>query len=117
MSERVVLGLIEDIVLVNNNQEESVTARIDTGATTSSIDMHLAEKLGLKVSDKEKIVKSASGIEKRHMVVAQVKIGHLLIEDYFTLADRHHMTYSVLIGQNILKQGEFMVDPLKGVKK
>jgi hypothetical protein len=114
MGERVVLGLIEDIVLVSNNQEEKVTARIDTGATTSSIDLHLAEKLGLEITKKEKIVKSASGIEKRHMVFAQVKIGNLLIEDYFTLADRHHMTYSVLIGQNILKQGEFIVDPLKG---
>ena len=113
MSERVVLGLIENIVLLNNNQEEKVTARIDTGATKSSIDLNLAEKLGLKVSDKEKIVKSASGIEKRHMVFAKVKIRDLLIEDYFTLADRHHMTYSVLIGQNILKQGEFIVDPLK----
>ena len=43
MSERVVLGLIENIVLLNNNQEEKVTARIDTGATTSSIDLNLAE--------------------------------------------------------------------------
>ncbi|NQV91116.1 ATP-dependent zinc protease [Candidatus Woesearchaeota archaeon] len=114
MGERVVLGLIEDVVIFANDAEEVVSARIDTGATTSSIDMHLAEKLGLKISEQEKIVKSASGIEKRHLVFAKISIKGYEIEDYFTLADRHHMTYSVLIGQNILKQGEFIVDPLKG---
>ncbi|PIN87490.1 hypothetical protein COV12_03570 [Candidatus Woesearchaeota archaeon CG10_big_fil_rev_8_21_14_0_10_32_24] len=114
MSKRVILGLIESIKILTDKEEELVIARIDTGATTSSIDMYLAEKLGLQISDEEKIVKSASGIEKRQMVFAKIAIGGYEIEDYFTLADRHHLTYSVLIGQNILKQGEFIVDPLKG---
>ena len=34
------------------------------------------------------------------------------IKTDFTLADRSNMKYSVLIGQNILKQG-FLIDPSK----
>ena len=45
---------------------------------------------------------------------AIVKIGDQEIEEEFTLADRSHMTYPVLIGQNILKKGNFMIDPNKG---
>jgi len=35
------------------------------------------------------------------------------IEDEFTLADRSHMTFPMLIGQNILTKGKFLIDPLK----
>ena len=109
MGERVILGLIEEVTILG----EKVIARIDSGATTSSIDTTLAEKLNLEILDESKIVKSASGIEKRHVVLAKVNINNNIIEDYFTLADRHHMTYSILIGQNILKKGKFLIDPLK----
>ncbi len=113
MGERVVLGLVEDVVILG----KKFTARIDSGATTSSIDKNLAEKLGLEILDVSKIVKSASGIEKRLMILAEVNINNTIIEDYFTIADRHHMTYSILIGQNILKKGKFLIDPLLPIKE
>ena len=42
-------------------------------------------------------------------------LGTTELEGDFTLANRSHMTYALLIGQNILKAGHFLVDPLKKV--
>ncbi len=112
--ERVILGLTEQVIVIgNNSEEEKVTARIDTGATASSIDSSLAKKLELKQIERFKIVKSASGIKRRPIVKVKIKMNGSMIEDEFTLADRSHMTYPILIGQNILKKGNFLVDPNK----
>jgi hypothetical protein len=114
MEEQITLGLTEKItVLGNNNQEEIVIARIDTGATSSSIDLNLASKLQLGPITKTKVVKSASGIKKRPFIKVRIKLNEQIIEEEFTLADRSHMTYPVLIGQNILKMGNFLIDPKK----
>ena len=42
-----------------------------------------------------------------------IKMNGLVIEAEFTLADRAHMNYPLLIGQNILKKGNFLIDPNK----
>ena len=34
----------------------------------------------------------------------------------FTIADRTHMKYKILVGQNILKEG-FLVDPMKKIRR
>lgn len=110
-SERVVLGLTEQIVLLANN--ETRVARIDTGATASSIDKTLADQLQLGPVIRTKIVKSASGVKERPIVKATIQLSGLTIEEEFTIADRSHMTYPLLIGQNILKRGNFLIDPNK----
>ena len=58
-----------------------------------------------------KLVKSASGKGRRPVVGVKVKIDGLILEDDFTLAERKHMMYPVLIGRNILKAGNFLIDP------
>jgi hypothetical protein len=113
---RTILGLTENITIIGP-KEENLMARIDSGATASSIDTKLSEKLGLEPITKTKIVKSASGVKRRPIVIIKVKIGDQEIEGEFTLADRSHMTYQVLIGQNILKEGNFLIDPNKEVNK
>ena len=114
MGGRDILGLIEQVILLGSNgNEHKLIARIDSGAITSSIDSNLAEKLELGPTIKSKVVKSASGVEKRAIVEAQVRINGLIMKNEFTIADRSHMTYPMLIGQNILKQGKFLIDPLK----
>ena len=92
--------------------KKTVVARIDTGATKSSMDFHIAEELGLQPL-RSKLIKSASGSRHRPIVVAKIGMDGLTITEEFTLADRKHMTYPVLIGQNILKKGNFLIDPLK----
>lgn len=117
MKDRPILGLHETVTILGE-KEVKVKARIDSGATNSSIDLSLAKKLNLGPKIREIVVKSAAGVKKRPVVKAKVKIGNLEIEEVFTLANRSHMTYQVLIGQNILKKGKFLIDPLKeGGKK
>jgi len=113
---KIILGLIEEIVVIGK-KEEKVIARIDTGATASSIDIYLASKLQLGPITNTKVVKSASGVKKRPILKAKIKLDGEIIEAEFTLADRSHMTYPVLIGQNILKNGNFLIDPRKGAVK
>ena len=114
--KRTILGLVEKITVVGPESGEKVIARIDTGATASSIDLKLSTKLGLGPITRTKIVKSASGVKRRPIIKTKVKIGNKEIEGEFTLADRAHMTYPVLIGQNILKDGKFLIDPCKEAK-
>jgi hypothetical protein len=116
MSERHTLGLTEKVTIVGS-EELVLIARIDSGATTSSVDKGLAEKLNLGPTIRMKIVKSASGIGRRPIIEAQVKINGSIIKDEFTIADRSHMTYQILIGQNTLKKGNFLIDPLKEAEK
>jgi hypothetical protein len=112
--EKAILGLTEKVTIFGNNRRRiDVTARIDTGATNSSIDINVAEKLELGPIKRTKLVKSASGKGRRAIVAVKVKLDNKVLEDDFTLAERGHMTYPVLIGQNILKKGNFLIDPNK----
>src|SRR3990167_5601746 len=104
MKEKLILGLIEPVTIIGN-KEIIIKARIDTGATSSSMDHNLAEELGFGTAVSSKIVKSASGVKKRPIVKVKLILKNLEIEEEFTLADREHMTYPILIGQNILKKG------------
>ncbi len=114
MENKVILGLIETVkVTGNNGKETQLKVRIDTGATASSIDANLAQELELGPVIRSKIVKSASGVEERPIMKAKIILKDIEMDEEFTLADRSHMTYPVLIGQNILKKGNFLIDPLK----
>ena len=113
MPKRPLLGLTEKITLIGPEAEKTVIARIDSGATNSSIDSSLAKKLKLGPIVKKKLVKSARGSTIRPFIIVKIKLGQKSIENEFNLARRGHMKYPVLIGQNILKEGKFLIDPLK----
>ncbi len=110
---RTVVGLNERIIVHGPKGKREVTARIDTGATKSSIDVKLAADLRLGPVLKAAMIKSASGNALRPMVRTEIEISNKKISSEFTLADRSHMKYSILIGQNILKENKFLVDPTK----
>ena len=109
---KVVIGLAEKVYVHNSKGKKSVIAKIDTGATKSSIDTNLAAELKLGPVIKSKIVKSAHGSKLRPIIEATIEFAGKKITSEFTLADREHMRFSVLIGQNILKEG-FIIDPSK----
>ena len=117
VENRITLGLTEKIIVIGPEGSEEIVARIDSGATASSIDLKLSAKLGLGPITRTKIVKSASGVKRRPIIMVKVRIGDKEIEEEFTIADRNHMTYQILIGQNVLKKGNFLIDPNKEVKK
>ena len=113
MEKRPVVGLVEEVTLSTGTASKTVKARIDTGATKSSIDMKLAEQLKLGPVLEKRMVRSAHGSTVRPVVKARLRINGIELEEEFNLAGREHMTYPVLIGQNILKKGKFVVDTLK----
>jgi len=114
---KTVIGLTERILLKTpGGKSKDVLARIDTGATKSSIDVKLAAELKAGPILKAKLVKSASGTSVRPMVQCKLEIANKKVTSEFTIADRSHMKFRVLIGQNILCNNNFLIDPSKGTK-
>jgi len=112
MGDRTVIGLTEEIKLNGNGSDQTVIARVDTGATKSSIDLFLASKLRLGPVIESKLIRSAHGTKLRPVIEADIVIRGKKIVSKFTLADRSHMKYPMLIGQNILKKEGFLIDPM-----
>src|SRR3989344_2815443 len=112
MNGKIVLGLTEQVKIfdIRGSKTKECLARIDTGATKSSIDASLASDLGL-ATIYSKFFKSAHGRKMRPIVVAEIEIAGKKMKEEFSVADRSHMKYPVLIGQNILK--DFIIDPSK----
>ena len=111
--EKTILGLTEHVELTGKNGTEKILARIDTGAERSSVDSALAKKLDLGQSKMTTIVRSASGRGERNLVKAKILMHGEEINSLFTLADRSKLKYKILIGQNILKHGNYLIDPCK----
>src|SRR3989344_3936416 len=110
---KTIVGLTEEITLFSNSVgKKTLVAKIDTGASRSSLDINLASELSLGPIIKSKMIKSAHGNRLRPVIEAELNIAGRKIKSDFTLADRTHMKYRVLIGINILKHG-FLIDPSK----
>ncbi len=104
-----IVGLTEKITIKGPGGSKKLVARIDTGATMSSIDNKLASELKLGPVVRTKLVKSAHGNTVRPVMMASLRLTERDLKSRFTIADRTHMKYRVLIGQNILKKN-FLVD-------
>lgn len=107
------IGLTTRVVIFGKNGKKEVIARVDTGATKSSIDKALAKELDLGPALAHTKVKSVHGIRYRPVVTAEILIAGEMRQAEFNIAEREHMKFRVLIGQNILKKG-FLIDPSKG---
>ncbi len=113
--KKIMIGLTEKIMLYNNTKTKKklVKARIDTGATSNSIDAKIAAKLRLGPVIKTTLVKSANGRSRRPVIKANITIAGKPMTGIFTLADRTRMRYKLLIGQDILKKSGFLINPAK----
>lgn len=111
--EKIILGLYEKVKMIKKDKTESEEhiARIDTGATKSSIDLILAGKYNLGPIIKTKYVRNAHGHKLRPIIEAEVIIAGKKLKGEFSLSDRSNMKYPILIGQDILIKG-FIIDPL-----
>lgn len=109
LNNKTILGLTE-FVTIYGKEEKRIKARIDTGATRSSMDTKLATELHLGPIIKRKKIKSAHGSRLRPIIEAKIELEGKKINTEFSLADRSHMKFKVLIGQNALKK-YFIIDP------
>jgi hypothetical protein len=103
---KAIIGFEEKIIIAG----KKFKARVDTGAQTSSIDNKIAKKYKLGPVIKKTRITSANGHTNRPVIRITAKIGSRKITANFNIADRSRMTFPVLIGRNILKQG-FIIDP------
>lgn len=117
-----IYGHIEEVALLPEGI--SIKARLDTGATRSSLnaqDIELIESedktlVSFVFDDRngnrypmllplvETIgVKQANGRQERYVVEVGLCVGGHYEKNLFTLSDRSKMTYPVLVGRNFLK--------------
>ncbi len=124
-----IIGEVEPIYFLP--MKSPFAARIDTGATTSSLDCNDVEyferdgekwvsfKLKNRKTGEEHLfekkversfkVKRAGQDESRKAVKMDVKMGDEVFSAVFSIADRSNFDYQGLIGRNILT-GRFLVD-------
>ena len=113
--DRSIIGLTEKVTVMGVEKKRKIIARIDTGADICSMDINLAKRLNLGPVEKMKKIKSAHGIKKRPVVRGRIEIAKRKFSKVrFTLADRKHLKYKMLIGKNILRKG-FLIDPNKQI--
>jgi RimK family alpha-L-glutamate ligase len=101
----VVVGYIEEVVVMGTRGQRSVMAKSDTGATRTSIDARLAAEIGTgPIKD---IVKIKSGSVKsgrsRPVVDLVVGVGGTQHTVTASVEDRSHMDYPLLLGRDILR--------------
>lgn len=113
---KAILGLVEEVTLIRGDGARKVIARIDSGATKSSVDLRLASELRLGPIVESRMIKSANGAKLRPVIEMTLEIAGRSVTERFTMADRSHMKYKILIGQNILRHG-FLIDPCKEIPK
>ena len=110
---------------------KSIQGKVDTGANMSSMHVDGWELLGRKdrvqfsshlLSDHQIImdvidqivVKTSEGSEYRPVVQFQITIDGVSLKDaQFNLNDRSGMQHPILVGQNILERGNFLIDPTR----
>ncbi len=112
MQQRTVIGLVEEVTVFGPAGNARTSARIDTGAHSNSIDSGIVRKLGLDIPEQTTLVKSASGNTRRPVAQLDIEIAGKRLSGRFTIADRKHLKYHVLVGRDILKHG-FLIDPQK----
>lgn len=110
--KKTIVGLTEKIEIIGEKSSKKLIARIDTGATLGSVDKKLANELELGPTIKQKVVKSSHGTTERPVKKMRFRMAGRKFNMNFTIADRGHLKYKVLIGQNVLKRN-FLIDPDK----
>ncbi len=111
-----VIGIIEPVVVRGKLGEVSVLARIDTGASRTTVDTDIADRVGLgpalgKVRIRQSISKQP---ETRPLVAAHLVLAGVGFEVSAAIADRQEMKYEVIVGVDILRRGKFLIDPARG---
>lgn len=107
---RPILRSVEAVVLLAKPVPQQVQARVDTGATISSLDAALAHRLGLDRHPVREIwIRNAHGLSKRPVVRLRFMLAGQVREGDFSLISRSDLPYPVLLGRRSLKG--FLVDP------
>lgn len=127
--KRDIIGDFAEVRFTNLPSSSYIRGKVDTGATISCLhaDTYSIDKekklvtfkcsylsnnsLTLGLADMQS-VQSANGTDYRPVVEMDINInGTVLSKMQFNLNDRSEMDAPILIGQNVLEAGKFLIDP------
>ena len=125
LDNKMVVGDECELQLVGFNNNNPITAKVDTGAEQCSLhgeDVKFSDELveftfentryRMHLADTQTVRSSDGGDEKRPCVTFNIKLGDQRLEGIkFNINERSNMPHQILIGQNLLEQGRFVVDP------
>lgn len=113
---RRVIGVIERVIVRGKAAEVKVLAKIDTGASRTTVDTLIAARAGLgPVLGNVRIRQSISKHpETRPLVEAALVIAGEEFDVAAAIADRSEMKYHVIVGMDILTKARFLIDPARG---
>lgn len=127
-TSRPVLGDTVSVKFDKIKDQPEIDAKVDTGAGSSSLhfdDMKIVgdvvrfttkalsgNVIQVPLVKQQTIKSSEGGTEVRPVIKMDITINGVHLKDVeFNLNDRSSMKFGLLIGQNILERGDFMVDP------
>lgn len=123
-----IVGDVVDVVITSLSGSNPLKGKIDTGADVSSLHAdkwdinngqvtfltpELSEnEITMPVIEKQAIKSSNGDVEYRPVIELNIRINdQQLTNCMFNLNDRGTMRYPILVGQNVLEAGGFMIDP------
>jgi hypothetical protein len=109
--DHVVIGAKESVELSTEGHQQpvEVLAKVDTGASSSSIDYDLADELDIDLDDAETVtVESALGEEERPLVKVRMRVAGKTLETEVMVSDRDEFEEKMLLGRRDLDG--FLVD-------
>jgi hypothetical protein len=114
-----VVRLVARVTVNGPGGEESVRAKVDTGADRTTVDSELAAKLRLDSTGSKVMVKALGGSQlmERPLVKATVTLKGKTFKLTVGVADRSQMRYRMIVGRDILRSGYFLIDPSRKRKK
>jgi len=107
-----VIGLVEIVKIRGKKGVVKKRALFDTGATRTSVDMRVAAKAGIGPIISSVKVRNAgalAGYSRRPVAKATIVVKGKTIHTGVNIEDREGMSYSVLIGRDII-HNNFLID-------
>lgn len=125
--DTLVVGSVQSFIIKRFNNGEPIIARVDTGATGSSlagddveIDGNIIQFTFNKVKYRCHIartadIKSAMGVTHRPIVKFDIDIGGVMLNNVdFSIDERKDMNYDALLGRNTLAAAGVLINPAMG---
>jgi len=122
------IGSVVKVKVVNLPSSSEIKGKVDTGATISSLHaerykidgdrIHFVcpelspNVITLPLDDRQSVKSADGGVEYRPVIRLNIKVNDQLMQDVqFNLNDRGQMQYPMLVGQNVLQKGKYLIDP------
>jgi alpha-L-glutamate ligase-like protein len=110
-----ILPIIQPVTIKERGVTKQIMAKLDTGAYRSSIDIVLANELGLQPYTKKIFIQSASGRAYRPTVRIYFELAGKKISTIASVVDRSHLRYPMIVGRIDLKG--FLISPTTDVEE